>query len=143
MGCPWASFSIAGLRCSAGCWAGARPASESTAINAGITAALPPFPQPDAFSNCMNRMLPNPENTEDPRNQRGQDRHLPVVIGCRPRESPIMIHNSRNSDSTCWTRREALRFLGLGAAFSQHAVFGAKAPRFSRGAVIRTVLKDI
>ena len=57
--------------------------------------------------------------------------------------SPTMIHDSRSSDSTCWTRREALSFLGLGAAFSQRAVFGAKAPRYARGAVIRTVLKDI
>jgi Phosphotriesterase family len=56
-----------------------------------------------------------------------------------------MIHDSGDSDSnsTCWTRREALSFLGLGATFSQRTAFGTKAPRFSRGAVIRTVLKDI
>ena len=28
------------------------------------TRVLPPFPKADALSNCMNRMLPNPENTE-------------------------------------------------------------------------------
>jgi phosphotriesterase-related protein len=57
-----------------------------------------------------------------------------------------MIHDSRNygPDSVRWTRRTALRFLGLGAAaWSQGAVFAARAAQFPKGAVIRTVLKDI
>src|SRR5579862_1943775 len=71
MGSPRASFSTAGLRCRAGCRAGASPASRSPAINAGNmmtdvarggfarAPAFPPIPQADAFSLCMNRMLPN------------------------------------------------------------------------------------
>ena len=57
-----------------------------------------------------------------------------------------MIHDSTSYDPTGprWTRRRALSFLGMGAAaWSQRTVFGARAPRFSKDAVIRTVLKDI
>jgi len=38
-----------------------------------------------------------------------------------------------------WTRREALSLLGLGAALAR----GATAPQFPKGAIIRTVLKDV
>jgi phosphotriesterase-related protein len=57
-----------------------------------------------------------------------------------------MIHNSKvlNSKSMHPTRREVLIFLGAGAAaFSQRSVLGSKAPQFPKGAVIRTVLKDV
>src|ERR1700740_1006523 len=69
-----------------------------------------------------------------------------LVIGCTPRGVPTMIYDFRNygPDSVRWTHRTARRFLGVGAAaWSQGAVFAAKAAQFPKGAVIRTVLKDI
>jgi len=57
-----------------------------------------------------------------------------------------MIHDSKRNDSSRvgLTRREALVLIGAGAAaLSQRAALGAKAPQFSKGSVIRTVLKDI
>jgi phosphotriesterase-related protein len=57
-----------------------------------------------------------------------------------------MIHDSKMDDSKPMrlTRREALLLVGAGAAaLSQSTVLGAKTPQFSKGAVIRTVLKDI
>ena len=57
-----------------------------------------------------------------------------------------MIHDSKITDShpVRLTRREALMLVGAGTtALSQRAVLGAKPPQFSKGAVIRTVLKDI
>jgi hypothetical protein len=42
-----------------------------------------------------------------------------------------------------WTRRKALGFLGAGAAFSLGVADAAKAPSIPKGAVIRTLFKDI
>lgn len=48
-----------------------------------------------------------------------------------------------NNDNR-WTRREALGLLGIGAAaLSQQSALGAKAPTFPKGAIIRTVTKDV
>jgi phosphotriesterase-related protein len=57
-----------------------------------------------------------------------------------------MIHDSKMhaANSVRWTRREALSLLGLGAAaLSERPAAAAKVLQFSKGAVIRTVLKDI
>jgi phosphotriesterase-related protein len=57
-----------------------------------------------------------------------------------------MIHdsNTHHANSTRWTRRAVLNFFGLGAAaWSQRFAAGAKGPQFSKGVVIRTILKDI
>lgn len=57
-----------------------------------------------------------------------------------------MIHPAKmhNPASAHWTRREALAFIGLGAAaMSPRSSYGAKTPQFPKGAVIRTVLNDI
>src|SRR5713226_9435084 len=44
--------------------------------------------------------------------------------------------------ATKWTRREALRMLGMGAAAAALPRAAAAAPSFPEGAVIRTILKD-
>jgi phosphotriesterase-related protein len=57
-----------------------------------------------------------------------------------------MIYNSKTLDSKSArpTRRHALMLFGAGAAaLSQRLVLASKAPPFPKGAVIRTVLKDI
>jgi phosphotriesterase-related protein len=57
-----------------------------------------------------------------------------------------MIHPAKmhNRASAHWTRREALAFIGWGAAaMSPCSSYGAKTPQFPKGAVIRTVLNDI
>jgi phosphotriesterase-related protein len=49
-----------------------------------------------------------------------------------------------DANSVPWTRREVLSFLGLGtAALSERSAVAAKVLHFSKGTVIRTVLKDI
>jgi len=57
-----------------------------------------------------------------------------------------MTDNSNMPDSKSMrpTRRDALMLFGVGAvALSQRSVLASKAPQFPKGAVIRTVLKDI
>jgi phosphotriesterase-related protein len=51
----------------------------------------------------------------------------------------------RNFQDDRLTRREALGFLGAGAAATllPHAAMGADAPQFPKGAIIRTILKDL
>ena len=50
---------------------------------------------------------------------------------------------SQDSRLSGWTRREALGMLGLGAVAAALPEFASAAtPSFSRGAVIRTILKD-
>jgi phosphotriesterase-related protein len=49
----------------------------------------------------------------------------------------------QKSTSRGWTRREALKLLGVGAAAGAFPTFAsAAAPSFPKGAVIRTILKD-
>src|ERR1700733_12245025 len=48
---------------------------------------------------------------------------------------------SKHNFSTPMTRREALGLLGLGAAAA--ALPAATAPQFPKGAIIRTILKDL
>ena len=54
----------------------------------------------------------------------------------------VMSHESRDFRSTVWTRREALRLLGMGAAAAALPRFASAAPTFPKGAIIRTILKD-
>jgi hypothetical protein len=56
----------------------------------------------------------------------------------------MMIDNSEILDSRRPTRRHALMLFGVGAtALSQPSVLASQAPQFPKGAVIRTVLKDL
>ena len=54
----------------------------------------------------------------------------------------VMSHESHDFRSTVWTRREALRLLGMGAAAAALPRFASAAPTFPKGAIIRTILKD-
>jgi predicted metal-dependent phosphotriesterase family hydrolase len=54
----------------------------------------------------------------------------------------VMSHDSQDSRSPVWTRREALGLLGMGAAAAVLPEIASAAPTFPKGAIIRTVLKD-
>ena len=54
-----------------------------------------------------------------------------------------MSHESQDSRSPVWTRREALCLLGMGAAAAVLPEIASAAPTFPKGAIIRTILKDV